>query len=156
MFDPFDFSDFGSTRTIARTLASDPAAISPGAPARPAAPIPRAFADDADGANRYGGCLAAQKSGDLLLLVDESSSLQSTDAKAARVSAAKYLVQTLGRYADRVGADLDVAIAGFADTYMLHQNWTKLSSDTADSVGQQLDPQASRNTGVDTEILPPT
>jgi hypothetical protein len=100
------------------------------------APIPRAFADDADGANRYGGCLAAQKSGDLLLLFDESSSLQSTDAKAARVSAAKYLVQTLGRYADRVGADLDVAIAGFADTYMLHQNWTKLSSDTADSVGQ--------------------
>jgi F0F1-type ATP synthase alpha subunit len=58
--------------------------------------------------------------------------------------------------ADRVGADLDVAIAGFADTYMLHQNWTKLSSDTADSVGQQLDPQASRNTGVDTEILPTT
>jgi hypothetical protein len=56
----------------------------------------------------------------------------------------------------RVGADLDVAIAGFADTYMLHQNWTKLSSDTADSVGQQLDPQASRNTGVDTEILPTT
>jgi hypothetical protein len=80
MFDPFDFSDFGSSRTIARTLA----------------------------------------------------------------------------YADRVGADLDVAIAGFADTYMLHQNWTSLSSDTADSVGQQLDPQASRNTGVDTEILPPT
>jgi outer membrane protein OmpA-like peptidoglycan-associated protein len=145
MFDPFDFSDFGSSRTIARTLASNPAAISPGAPARPAAPIPRAFADDADDANRYGGCLAAQKSGDLLLLLDESSSLQSTDAKAA-----------LGRYADRVGADLDVAIAGFADTYMLHQNWTKLSSDTADSVGQQLDPQASRNTGVDTEILPTT
>jgi hypothetical protein len=145
MFDPFDFSDFGSSRTIARTLASNPAAISPGAPARPAAPIPRAFADDADGANRYGGCLAAQKSGDLLLLLDESSSLQSTDAKAA-----------LGRYADRVGADLDVAIAGFADTYMLHQNWTKLSSDTADSAGQQLDPQASRNTGVDTEILPTT
>jgi outer membrane protein OmpA-like peptidoglycan-associated protein len=89
--------------------------------------------------------LAAQKSGDLLLLLDESSGLLSTDAKAV-----------LGRYADRVGADLGVAIAGFADTYMLHQNWTKLSSDTADSVGQQLDPQASRNTGVDTEILPTT
>jgi hypothetical protein len=115
------------------------------------APMPRALADDAGGANRYGGCLAAQKSGDLLLLFDESSSLQSTDARAARVSAAKYLVQTLGRYADRVGADLDVAIAGFADTYVLHQNWTKLTSATADSVGQQLDPQASRNTGVDTD-----
>jgi hypothetical protein len=114
-------------------------------------PIPHAHADDAGGANRYGGCLAAQKSGDLLLLFDESSSLQATDATAARVSAAKYLVQTLGRYADRVGADLDVAIAGFADTYVLHQNWTKLTTETADSLNDQLTPEASRNTGVDTD-----
>ena len=116
-----------------------------------ASPIPRAHADDGGGATRYGGCLAAQKSGDLLLLFDESSSLQSTDAKAARVSAAKYLVQTLGRYADRVGADLNVAIAGFADSYALHQNWTKLTTATADSVNGQLDPEASRNTGIDTD-----
>lgn len=113
-------------------------------------PISLAHAD-AGGANRYGGCLAAQKRGDLLLLFDESSSLQSTDANAARVSAANYLVHTLGKYADQVGADLDVAIAGFAENYVLRQNWTKLSAATIGSIGDELTPEASHNTGIDTD-----
>ena len=112
---------------------------------------PHAGADNNSAASRYGACLAAQKSGDLLMLFDESSSLQSTDRKAARVSAAKYLVQTLGKYADRVGADLDIAIAGFADSYVVHQDWTKLTGAAADAVGGKLDAQASRNTGIDTD-----
>jgi hypothetical protein len=112
--------------------------------------LPLAHADPS-GANRYGACVAAQKSGDLLLLFDESSSLQATDSKAARVSAAKYLVQTLGRYADRVHADLSVATAGFSDGYVVHQDWTKLTGTTADNVGNGLQPQASRNTGIDTD-----
>jgi hypothetical protein len=43
MFDPFDFSDFGSPRTMARTLASNPAAASPGRPAtlQPVQPDPK-------------------------------------------------------------------------------------------------------------------
>ncbi|MET4429531.1 hypothetical protein ABIA65_002835 [Mycolicibacterium sp. 624] len=113
-------------------------------------PVPLAHAD-AGGANRYGGCLAAQKRGDLLLLFDESSSLQSTDAKAARVSAANYLIQTLGAYADQVGADLDVAVAGFADSYVLHESWTKLSAATTGSIADKLAPEATRNTGIDTD-----
>ncbi|WP_285164387.1 hypothetical protein, partial [Mycobacterium tuberculosis] len=79
------------------------------------------------GVARYGACLAAQKQGDLLILVDESSSLQNTDSKAARVQAAKYLVHTLGRYADRIQAKLDVAIAGFAENYVSEHNWTPLT-----------------------------
>jgi hypothetical protein len=106
---------------------------------------------DPTGASRYGACLAAQKSGDLLLLFDESSSLQQTDPKAARVSAAKYLVQTLGRYADRVKAELNVAVAGFADNYVLHQDWTKLTGATATTMGDLLAQQGSRNTGIDTD-----
>ncbi|MGO9350748.1 MAG: VWA domain-containing protein [Mycobacterium sp.] len=111
---------------------------------------PDADADNNSAAGHYGACLAAQKSGDLLMLFDESSSLQSTDRNAARVSAAKYLVQTLARYADRVGADLNIAIAGFSDQYVLHQNWTKLSGHTATVTGP-LDAQAARNTGIDTD-----
>jgi hypothetical protein len=43
MFDPFDFSDFGSPRTMARTLASNPAATSPGEPTalQPVRPDPK-------------------------------------------------------------------------------------------------------------------
>jgi hypothetical protein len=43
MVDPFDFSDFGSPRTMARALASNPAAASPGRPAalQPVQPDPK-------------------------------------------------------------------------------------------------------------------
>jgi hypothetical protein len=112
--------------------------------------LPAAHADPS-GAGRYGACLAAQRSGDVLLLFDESSSLQSTDPKAARVSAAKYLVQTLGKYADRVHAGLTIAVAGFSENYAVHQDWTKLTGATADSIGAGLEAQTSRNTGIDTD-----
>src|SRR5215208_3712498 len=89
------------------------------------------------GAKRFGACLASQKAGDLVLLFDESSSLQGTDPQAARVQAARYLLQTLGRYADRVGANLDVATSGFSESYTREQDWTKLTGSTADQVGAQ-------------------
>ena len=103
------------------------------------------------GAKRFGACLASQKTGDLVLLFDESSSLQGTDPQAARVQAARYLLQTLGRYADRVGANLEVATSGFSDTYTREQDWTKLTGSTADQVGAQLSSIATKNTGIDTD-----
>lgn len=117
--------------------------------------LPAAHAQPNNGPNngvaRYGACLAAQKQGELLILVDESSSLQDTDSKAARVQAAKYLVRTLGRYADRIQAKLDVAIAGFAENYVSEQDWTPLTGATAQHVGDELSGLASKNTGIDTD-----
>ncbi len=103
------------------------------------------------GAKRFGACLASQKAGDLLLLFDESSSLQGSDPQAARVQAARYLLQTLGNYADRVGANLDVASAGFSDTYAPEHDWTKLTGSTAAQVGSDLASIGSKNTGIDTD-----
>jgi hypothetical protein len=114
-------------------------------------PVPTAHAQPNGGVDRYGGCLAAQKTGDLLILFDESSSLQETDPKAERVQAAQYLVRTLGRYADRIGAKLDVAIAGFAETYYPEHDWTPLTGATADSVANAISPVGSKNTGIDTD-----
>ena len=48
--------------------------------------IARAEADNR-AVDRYGACLAGQKAGDLLLLIDESGSLKDTDPAAARVKA---------------------------------------------------------------------
>jgi len=110
-----------------------------------------ASASGSAGASRFGACLASQKGGDLLLLFDESSSLQQTDPQAARVQAARYLLQTLGKYADRVGAKLDVAVAGFSDTYVPEHDWTALTGSSADSVSASLDPIAKKNTGIDTD-----
>src|SRR4051795_6130218 len=96
--------------------------------------VPSAHAEPAGGgAKRFGACLASQKTGDLLLLFDESSSLQQTDPQAARVQAARYLLQTLGRYADRVNANLDVAVAGFSNTYKPELDWTKLPEASAEA-----------------------
>jgi hypothetical protein len=114
--------------------------------------VPAAHAEPAGGgAKRFGACLASQKAGDLLLLFDESSSLQSTDPQAARVQAARYLLQTLGKYADRVGANLEVASAGFSDTYAPEHNWTKLTGSSADQLGSELSSIATKNTGIDTD-----
>ncbi|WP_297592994.1 vWA domain-containing protein [Mycobacterium sp.] len=106
---------------------------------------------DSVAVNRYGGCLASQKAGDLLILVDESGSLQSSDPQAARVEAAKYLVKTLGGYADRTSAKLDVAIAGFAEGYSLRQDWTPLTGASVDSVNSRLQSLAGQNSGADTD-----
>lgn len=115
---------------------------------------PLAGADTPDrsaAVSRYGGCLASQKAGDLLLLVDESGSLKNTDAKAARVDAAKYLVKTLGDYADRTNVNLDVAIAGFSEGYAVRQGWRRLDSASVDSVDDQLQTLAQHNSGADTD-----
>jgi hypothetical protein len=114
--------------------------------------VTAAYAEPAGGgAKRFGACLASQKTGDLLLLFDESSSLQSTDPQSARVQAARYLLQTLGKYADRVGANLEVASAGFSDTYAPEHDWTKLTGSSADQLGTDLASIASKNTGIDTD-----
>jgi hypothetical protein len=114
--------------------------------------VPAAHAEPAGGgAKRFGACLASQKAGDLLLLFDESSSLQSTDPQAARVQAARYLLQTLGKYADRVAANLEVTSAGFSDTFAPEHNWTKLTGSSADRLGSELSSIATKNTGIDTD-----
>ena len=102
--------------------------------------LPTASAQEsAGGAKRFGACLAAQKTGDLLLLFDESSSLQQSDPQGARVQAARYLLQTLGRYVGRVDADLEVASAGFSDTYTPEHDWTRLTDANADPADEQTD-----------------
>jgi hypothetical protein len=114
--------------------------------------LPAAHAEPVGGgAKRFGACLASQKAGDLLLLFDESSSLQDTDPQAARVQAARYLLQTLGKYADRVAANLEVASAGFSDTFAPEHNWTKLTGSSADQLGSELSSIATKNTGIDTD-----
>src|SRR6478609_6952787 len=114
--------------------------------------VPAAHAEPAGGgAKRFGACLASQKPRDLLQLFAESSSLQSTDPQAARVQAARYLLQTLGKYADRVGANLEVASAGFSDTFAPEHNWTKLTGSSADQLGSELSSIATKNSGIDTD-----
>ena len=81
---------------------------------------------------RLPGLAEDRRSGAAVRRVEQPAGHRSS---GSRVQAARYLLQTLGRYADRVGANLEVATSGFSDTYTREQNWTKLTGSTADQVG---------------------
>lgn len=114
-------------------------------------PSPASAEAGGSGADRFGACLAAQRSGQVLLMIDESASLQSSDPDAARVTAAKYLTDQLAGFADSSGVKLDIAVSGFADTYRNELGWTRLDGKTLPTVTSSLDSFRTRNTGVDTD-----
>jgi hypothetical protein len=103
------------------------------------------------GVDRFGGCLAAQRSGQLLLMIDESASLRDTDPTANRVKAAKYLAQRLADYAQRTGVTIDVSIAGFSSTYQQDLGWTKLDAGSLPQIESSLESFRDRNNGNDTD-----
>ncbi|CAM3120684.1 von Willebrand factor type A domain-containing protein [Williamsia muralis] len=112
---------------------------------------PTASADDGDGANRFGACLAAQRSGQILLMIDESASLQTSDPDAARVTAAKYLTEQLARFAAESGVQVEVAVSGFSDQYRNELGWTTLDESSLSTVETSLDGFRTRNGGLDTD-----
>lgn len=107
-------------------------------------------AEDA-GVDRFGACMAGSRSGQVLLLIDESRSLNNTDPQAARVTAAKYLTEQLKTFASETDSALDVAVSGFSDTYQQRLGWTKLDDSTIGSVTSAIDGFTDHTTGQDTD-----
>lgn len=108
-----------------------------------AAPVP-AVAD-------YGGCLLAHKAGDLMILFDESGSLNNSDRDNARIKAASYLTRQLLRYAQQNEVKLDVAVSGFADGYRQADPWTSLDDAGADAVQQTISTFHNPTSGFETD-----
>ena len=106
---------------------------------------------DSDAVQRFGSCLAAGGKGDLLLVLDTSRSLQETDPGNQRVEAATYLIQELNAFVGQSGAKLDVAVAGFSDTYRQTLGWTPLGDDTAGQVLDAVSAYQTANTGFETD-----
>ncbi|MGC5162979.1 vWA domain-containing protein [Rhodococcus sp. DT1] len=113
-------------------------------PAASAQPRETAIAD-------FGGCLASQREGDLLLMIDESGSLQQSDPDAARVSAANYLLEQLQSFGDSAGVALDVAVAGFSADFTVHAPWTRLDGTTLSTLQSEVGEFRSRTAGLDTD-----
>ncbi len=99
----------------------------------------------------FGGCLASQREGDLLLMIDESGSLQQSDPDAARVEAANYLLGQLESFGSSAGVALDVAVAGFSSDFTMHAPWTRLDSGTLPELQDEVDAFRSRTSGLDTD-----
>lgn len=100
---------------------------------------------------RFGACLAAQKSGAILLLIDESGSLQQSDPDANRVTAAKYLAQRLVDFSTDANVEIDVAVAGFSDDYHPYLDWTTTDAANLPEIEGAIDAFRDRNDGVDTD-----
>ncbi|GED99464.1 vWA domain-containing protein [Gordonia crocea] len=113
-----------------------------------------AHAEPADGdaaVSRFASCVAGQKNGQVLFLMDESLSLQKSDATAARVAAAKELARQLRMVAERDGTRLDLSVAAFADGYRVITDWTELNANSMGAVTAGLDKLGQSNTGRDTD-----
>lgn len=99
----------------------------------------------------FGGCLAAQQQGDLLLMVDQSGSLQGSDPDAARVSAANYLLEQLNTFGGSAGVELNVAIAGFSENFIVHAPWTRLDNGSLPALQDEVERFRTRTDGIDTD-----
>jgi von Willebrand factor type A domain len=104
-------------------------------------------------AGAFAGCLAAQKHGDLLVLMDTSGSLQQTDPSGVRVQAAKYLLTQLQQTAEQLGASLDVALAGFDVNYVRTLGWVRLDQSTLPAIQTGLESFRQRDDGIDTDYV---
>lgn len=113
--------------------------------------VPARSLPDAGAVDRFGSCVAAAKSAQVLILIDTSGSLTDTDPQAARVTAAKYLVSQLADFSAESGAAIDVAVAGFADDYRPEIDWTRLDGASLAGVESGLDKFADHNDGADTD-----
>jgi hypothetical protein len=114
----------------------------------PAALLPAAHADPEDGGTTdgastgvlddFGSCLAADGTGSIVLLLDQSGSLARTDPDKARVTGADFLLDRLADFADRTGYSVDVRVAGYAADYTPRGDWTSISASAAGELKKQV------------------
>lgn len=102
-------------------------------------------------AQRFGACLAGGGEADLLLLVDDSSSLLGTDPDAARVTSAGYFLDALAQNAERSGTPLEVGISTFGHAVQTVTPWTALTTASLPTLHAGLDQLRTRVDGFDTD-----
>ncbi len=99
----------------------------------------------------FRACIAGGGVTDMLLLVDESSSLNRTDPDYARVTSASYLVTQLGGFASESSAEVNIAISVFANSYTQIQPWTPLNAGTLPQLQLTVSSLKDRVNGMETD-----
>jgi len=85
-----------------------------------------------------GWCPAGTQSLDVLILMDESSSLRRTDPGRERIEAAKNLIGSLDAESDE-GVLVRVALAAFGTDFELRKDFTDLAAEGADGLIAEVD-----------------
>lgn len=101
-------------------------------------------------------CLESQEALSVLMLFDESGSLDSTDPRGQRVVAAIALLRALDRLAqgssDVAGRSVDVALAGFSEGFLMRRTWTPLDDSSVESLAASIEAFANLDEGLDTDF----
>jgi hypothetical protein len=99
----------------------------------------------------FRACIAGGGTPEMLLIFDESSSLNDSDPNDARVTSARYLLNQLASFADVSSAKVDVAISVFANSYSEVQGWTALNGSSLPKIQLSVDSLKDRVNGMETD-----
>lgn len=135
---------------IALTAAAMALALSGGL-AADVGPISAQESSEGDAVSEFRGCVAGAGSGDVLFLLDQSASLETTDPDGARVTGAVELANQLAQQAEQDGVDLSLAVAGFDVNYVERSGWESVQSGSASQTTAALESMRDRDTGFETD-----
>lgn len=99
----------------------------------------------------FNSCLSRGTQGDLLVVLDTSGSLKDSDPDHDRVVATTYFLKRYLAQVDDAGVKLDVAIAGFADSFEVTRPWTTLDASTSAGLVDAVDGYREQNKGFETD-----
>lgn len=103
------------------------------------------------GAEDFAACVRGERDARLLLLMDESGSLEGSDEKAVRVDAAQHLVRSWGRQVEDSDINLEVRVMGFYDTGRASTDWVPVQD--AEELIDGLEEYRDRQDGEQTDYL---
>lgn len=133
---------------VSMALMAGPAAAAPEGKAGVAGRTVPAIVTAADD---FRACVGGGGPTDILLLVDESSSLQGSDPENARVTSADYLISQLAQFATRSAADVNVGLAVFAQGYSQVHPWRPLNNSTLPQVKTSIESLRDHVHGMETD-----
>lgn len=139
------FPATASVAAVTTTTTAGASATSVPAPRTALPTEPTAATED------FGACVAGGGTADVILLVDESSSLLSSDPGLARVTAATYFVNELARFSTAGDRAINVQLSVFGDSYSTVLGWTALTDESVNSVRAGIAGLADRVDGFDTD-----
>lgn len=99
----------------------------------------------------FRACIAGGGTTEMLLIFDESSSLNDSDPDDARVTSAQYLLDQLANFAESSTAEVHVAVSVFANTYNEVRGWTSLDRGTRSQLEGSLASLKDRVNGMETD-----
>lgn len=99
--------------------------------------------------DRFAACVASSAQADVLILMDESGSLATTDPNDTRLVATRFFLTRLATLADDGSVSIDVRLTGFANSYDPIGGWQSLTKSSLPGLIRQVDGYGKNGTGTD-------